>query len=44
MDVYAIHCCWELQANEDPRAPSEHSAATGRILSERNPEFRLRGA
>jgi hypothetical protein len=45
MDVYAIHCCWELQANEDPRAPSERSPAAGRrILAERNPEFRLRGA
>jgi hypothetical protein len=45
MDVYAIHCCWELQGNDDPRAPSERSAAAGRrILAERNPEFRLRGA
>ena len=45
MDVYAIHCCWELQSNEDPRAPSERSPAAGRrILAERNPEFRLRGA
>jgi len=45
LDVYAVHCCWELQANEDPRAPTDLSTAAGhRILAERNPEFRLRGA
>jgi hypothetical protein len=43
LDVYAIHCCWELEANDDPRAPPERSVAAGRrILAERNPEFRLR--
>jgi hypothetical protein len=42
-DIYAIHCCWELQGNDDPRAPSERSVAAGlRILAENNPEFRLR--
>ena len=20
LDVYALHCCWELQVNKDPRA------------------------
>lgn len=31
-DVYAIHCCWELQLNHDPRAPKERTAAAGRAL------------
>ena len=44
LDVYAIHCCWELESNEDPRAPGERSAAAGRrLLAEDNPEFRLKG-
>jgi hypothetical protein len=39
-DVYALHCCWELQMKGDARAPAERSAAAGRrILAERNPEF-----
>jgi hypothetical protein len=43
IEIYAVHCCWELQANDDPRAPSERSVAAGlRILAENNPEFRLR--
>jgi len=42
LDVYAIHCCWELESNEDPRAPGERSAAAG-LLAEDNPEFRLKG-
>jgi hypothetical protein len=42
-DVYAIHCCWELQMTGDPRAPGQRSVAAGRrILAERNPDFRLR--
>jgi hypothetical protein len=42
LDVYAIHCCWELKANEDARAPSERSASAGRrLLAEHNAEFRL---
>ena len=42
LDVYAIHCCWELETNEDSRAPSERSVASGRrLLAEHNPEFRL---
>jgi hypothetical protein len=45
LDVYAIHCCWELAAADDPRAPKEHSVAAGRrLLAERNPEFRLQRA
>ncbi len=31
-DVYALHCCWELEANEDPRAPAERSIEAGRAL------------
>lgn len=42
LDVYALHCCWELESNEDPRAPKERSVAAGRrLLAEHNPEFRL---
>jgi hypothetical protein len=44
LDVYAIHCCWELESNEDPRAPGERSTAAGRrLLAEYNAEFRLKG-
>lgn len=31
-DVYALHCCWELQARNDPRAPQELSVEHGRAL------------
>ncbi|HEX8704007.1 MAG TPA: HEAT repeat domain-containing protein [Myxococcaceae bacterium] len=31
-DIYALHCCWELQQQGDPRAPSELSVAAGRKL------------
>lgn len=31
-DVYALHCCWELEVEQDPRAPSERSIAAGRDL------------
>jgi hypothetical protein len=42
LDVYAIHCCWDLEANNDSRAPGERSAAAGRrLLAEHNPDFRL---
>ncbi len=38
LDVYALHCCWELQVNKDPRAPCERSVHAGRnILAEYNP-------
>jgi hypothetical protein len=43
-DIYAIHCCWELEMNGDPSAPRERTIAAGRrLLAQRNPEFRLRG-
>ena len=39
-DVYALHCCWELQTNGDPRAPEQRAAAAGRkMLAEANPGF-----
>lgn len=39
-DVYALHCCWELQCNEDPRAPEERTVEAGRkLLAEQNPGF-----
>ncbi len=31
-DAYAIHCCWELDVNDDPRAPTKRSAQAGRKL------------
>jgi hypothetical protein len=31
-DAYGIHCCWELEVNEDPRAPRPRSAKAGRKL------------
>jgi hypothetical protein len=31
-DLYAIHCVWELQANEDPRAPEDLDVTIGREL------------
>ena len=33
-DVYALHCCWELEANDDPRAPDERTIAAGRAILE----------
>ncbi len=33
-DIYALHCCWELETNEDPRAPAERSIEAGRALIE----------
>ena len=39
-DVYGLHCCWELQIQEDPRAPEKRDAAIGRqMLAEANPGF-----
>jgi hypothetical protein len=34
-DVYALHCCWELEVEGDPRAPAERTAAAGRELLRR---------
>src|SRR5205085_7500326 len=31
-DVYGLHCCWELECNQDPRAPARRTAAAGRRL------------
>lgn len=31
-DIYALHCCWELETNDDPRAPAERSIEAGRAL------------
>ncbi len=37
IDAYALHCCWELHVNEDPREPGKRSAEVGRkILAEHN--------
>jgi len=39
LDIYALHCCWELQVNKDPAAPDQRSAEAGRsILAEFNPD------
>lgn len=40
-DVYALHCCWELEVENDPRAPQARSIAAGRDLLRRagNPGF-----
>jgi hypothetical protein len=36
-EIYALHCCWELQGNRDPRAPRELSVRAGkRILDKYN--------
>jgi hypothetical protein len=40
-DVYALHCCWELDLHKDPRAPKKRTAAAGRkILSKYNSGFK----
>ena len=31
-DVYALHCCWELEVENDPRAPQKRTVAAGREL------------
>lgn len=36
-EVYGLHCAWELEANEDPRAPAERTPEAGlAILREHN--------
>jgi hypothetical protein len=36
-EIYALHCCWELQTKRDPRAPRELSVKAGkRILDKYN--------
>jgi hypothetical protein len=35
--AYALHCCWELRANNDPRAPEKRSVEAGlKLLREFN--------
>jgi hypothetical protein len=31
-DVYALHCCWEFEMNDDRRAPPERTVEAGRKL------------
>jgi hypothetical protein len=31
-EIYALHCCWELQTRGDPAAPKEISASYGRKM------------
>ena len=31
-DAYGVHCCWELEVNDDPRAPAQRTAKAGRKL------------
>ena len=39
-DIYALHCCWELEEGGDPDASSKRTAENGRkILAKRNPGF-----
>jgi hypothetical protein len=39
-DIYALHCCWELEYRDDPRAPPERSIQAGRlILARHQPGF-----
>ena len=33
-DAYALHCCWELEANGDLRAPETRTIAAGRAILE----------
>lgn len=31
-ELYALHCCWELIVNRDPRAPKERSVEAGKKI------------
>ena len=31
-DIYALHCCWELEFKLDPRAPEKRTVEAGRTL------------
>jgi hypothetical protein len=54
-DVYGLHCCWELEIQEDDRAPKKGSAMIGRkilvhpsgieglIILARGPRYSARG-
>lgn len=39
-DIYALHCCWELEMNNDERKPEERSIRAGReLLAQDNEGF-----
>jgi hypothetical protein len=39
-ELYALHCCWELEATGDPRAPEERTVRAGLLmLAAQNSEF-----
>ena len=39
-EVYGLHCAWELEMNEDRRAPAERTTRAGMaILAKHNPGF-----
>jgi hypothetical protein len=39
LEAYALHCCWELECNEDPRAPETRSVAAGLAILKRYNEL-----
>jgi hypothetical protein len=40
LQVYALHCCWELEMNEDRRAPAKRSVEAGMaLLRKHNPQL-----
>jgi hypothetical protein len=40
IDVYGLHCCWELEAMNDPLAPRNRTLKTGRnLLRKHNPHL-----
>ena len=40
IEVYALHCCWELEMNHDPRAPEKRSVKAGMaLLQKHNPRL-----
>jgi hypothetical protein len=42
-EIYGLHCCWELEMNQDSRAPKKRTANTGRqILAHDNASFQTR--
>jgi hypothetical protein len=38
MDIYALHCCWELEVKHDSRAPKVRSIEAGRALIDAAPQ------
>ena len=38
IDIYALHCCWELEAKHDSRAPEVRSIEAGRALLDAAPQ------